>query len=104
MDKLLKGGVVGGSAVRVAGAVLLDRADVDLRGSENLGPTDRRGEKMGVAEGDVGDGDLAGGGSGFAEVGSRVGDGDREVGEGGAADAAEEIDAEMQEDVYKRQP
>src|SRR6266404_5899192 len=61
-DDLVEGLVVLGAAVGVAGAILRDRADVDLGCSQNLCPTYRRGEEMRVAEGDVGDGDL------FADV------------------------------------
>src|ERR1700745_34512 len=52
-DELLKGFVVGGAAVGIAGAVLLDRADVDGFGAEHLRPTDSGGEEVRVAEGDI---------------------------------------------------
>ncbi len=60
-DELIEGIVVGGTAVGIAGAVLLDCADKDDFCAQNLGPAYRGGEKMRVAEGDVGDGNLGGG-------------------------------------------
>ena len=40
-DKLLEGLVVGRAAIGIAGAVLLDRSDVDRLGAYHLRPTDR---------------------------------------------------------------
>src|SRR4051812_11752296 len=61
-DHLIKSVVVLRTAIGVAGAVLCDRADVDLLRTEHLGPADRCGKKMRVAERHVGDGNL------FADV------------------------------------
>src|SRR5437763_868364 len=58
-NELIESVVVVRTAVRVAGAILRDRADVDLLGSEDLRPTDRRRKKMRVAEGNVGDRDAS---------------------------------------------
>ncbi len=58
LDEAIEGGVVLGTAVGIAGAVLGDGADEDVVGAEDLGPTDGDGEEMGVAEGNVGDGDV----------------------------------------------
>jgi len=49
--------IVFGATVGVAGAVLLDGADVDLFRAQDLSPADGDGEEMGIAEGDVGNGD-----------------------------------------------
>ena len=96
-DELIEGVVVGRPAIRVAGAILLDRADKDGCRAEDLGPTDGGGKKVRVAEGDVGDGNFGPGAVGrslielgLAGVRGRGGDGDGWVGKGGAADAAEE--------------
>ena len=91
-NKLLEGLVVGRTAVGITGAVLLDGADEDLFRAQNLGPTDRCGEKMGVAEGDVGDGDRFANRLGWPGLGN----GDRGVGECGAADLAEDVDLERE--------
>jgi len=93
-NELLKGLVVGGTAVGIAGAVLLDCTDVDGLGSEDLGPTDGGGEEVRVAEGDIGDGD---GSADLVLVGRRVGDLDRGVGKGRAADDAEDVNGEREE-------
>src|SRR5260370_22152265 len=83
-DELVERLVVRRPAVGIAGAVLLDGAYKDLLGPENLGPADRRREKVSIAKGDVGDGNLRanlgflGWGGGYRASG---------VGEGGGAGA-----------------
>src|SRR5580698_3739885 len=57
-DKLLKGLIIGRTAVRVAGTVLLDGADKDFFCAQNLGPADSSRKKVRIAERDVGDGDF----------------------------------------------
>ena len=96
-DELLKGLVVGGTAVGIAGAVLLDGADVDGLGAEHLCPTDGGGEEVRVAEGNIGDGNAGADSVGVGPVRRRFGDGDAAVGKGGAADDAEEVDGERKE-------
>src|SRR5882724_6254671 len=81
-DDLTESVVILGAAVGVTGAVLRDRADVDLGCSQHLGPTDRCGKKMRIAEGDVGDGDPGADVAGF-------GDGDAFVSQRGPADLSE---------------
>src|SRR5262249_31666919 len=46
----IEGAVVGGTAIGISGAVLLDGADVDLLRSQHLCPTHGRGKKMSVAK------------------------------------------------------
>ena len=79
-DDMIEGVVM----LRTAGSRsrLRDRANVNLLCSQNFGPADRRGKKMRVAEGDVGDGNL------FADV-LRLGDGDAFVSQCRAADLGE---------------
>src|SRR3954453_3438408 len=57
-DDLVEGVVVLRAAVGVAGAILRDRANINLFRAQHLGPTDRSGKKMRVAERNVGDGNL----------------------------------------------
>src|SRR5919205_1616604 len=78
----LEGFVELGAAVGVAGRVLGDRADVDARRPDDLGPTRRGAEQVRVAEGDVAGRNLARG-----EVCFR--DGYRAVRQRRAADARE---------------
>jgi len=96
-DELLEGLVVGGAAVGIAGAILLDGPDDDVGGAEDFGPADGGGEEVGVAEGDVGDGDGFAYWLGVGCVMGRNGDSDVGVGEGGSADLSEDVDAEGQE-------
>ena len=42
------------TAIGIAGAVLLHRANIDALGAQHFGPTDRCRQKMCVAEGDIG--------------------------------------------------
>src|SRR3954468_8721062 len=81
-NELVEGVVVLGAAVRVAGAVLRDRADINLFRAQHLGPTYRSGKKMRVAERNVGNGNL------FADVGG-FGDSDVLIGKRRAADLRE---------------
>src|SRR6185437_11081192 len=53
-DKLLKRLIIDRSAVGIAGAVRLNRADEDGLGSQHFGPAYGGGEEVGVAERDVG--------------------------------------------------
>ena len=53
----LKASIIVGRRIGIAGAVRLDGADVTLFRAQDLGPTDRDGEEMRVAEWDVGDRD-----------------------------------------------
>ena len=103
-DELVEGFVVGGSAVGVAGAVLLDGADEHLCGAENFRPTDRGGKEVRIAERDVGDGDIGAGAVGLAGLRLRlsVRYGDSGVREGGAADAAEDIGVEDEQVAQRR--
>ena len=95
LDDLVEGFVICGAAVGIAGAVLLDGTDVDLRSAEDFGPADGNGEEMGITEGDVSDGDLVidlvRNVGGFGHV-CRDSDGD--VREGGAADGTESFVAD----------
>lgn len=118
-NKLPKRFVIRGAAVRITGAVLLDRADEDGARAEHLGPAYGGGEEVRIAEGNVGDGDLhptdvdlsvhpvnedlftgtpVVGAPIFADGLSFGGFGNRDsgVGEGGASDATEEIDIKVQ--------
>src|SRR4051794_4911026 len=76
LNQTLKCLVILRAAIRVAGAILLYRADKDLFRADHLRPTHRRREKMRVAEGDVSDWygsayHLAGGGIGHRNGGIR---------------------------------
>src|SRR3984885_2365413 len=94
-NHVLEGAVILGAAVRIAGAVFGDRADVDRVRALGFGPAHGHAEKMRVAERDVGDWN-------FADVwcGRRVelifGHGDVLIGEGGSADGAEVIELDAQ--------
>src|ERR1700687_4132542 len=55
--ELLEGSIVFRAAIRVAGAVFRDRADVDDTGARGFCPAYADGKKMRVAKGHVGDGD-----------------------------------------------
>src|ERR1700733_5213895 len=92
-DKLLKGFVVGRTAVGIAGAVLFDGSDEDGPGSQHLRPADCSGEEVSVAKRHVGDG------YGLPDrlMLRSLGDSDRGIGERGTADAAEDIDLQVQE-------
>ena len=57
-DEGVEGVVVGGTAVGVAGGVLLDCADDDGFRTEDLCPAYGGGEEVSVAEGNVGDWDF----------------------------------------------
>jgi hypothetical protein len=78
-DELLKGLIVGGAAVGITGAVLLDGANIDRLRAEHFRPTDGGGEKVRVAEGNVGDRDAAADGvlicRGFGDIDICVGEG-----------------------------
>ncbi len=83
-DHLVVGLIVGWTTVGIAGTVLLDGSDVDLFRSQDFGPAYGDGEEVGVAEGDVGDGDLGwemrwhlgqGSGNGAGNLNGRVGEG-----------------------------
>jgi len=89
-NELLKCLIVSGTTVRVARAILLDGADDDLLRAEDLGPADGGGQKMGVAEGHVGDGNRLPNRFG----GWSVGHGDIDVRECGTADLAKDVDPE----------
>src|SRR5271170_5105189 len=92
-DQLLKGLIICGTTVGIAGTVLLYGADQHLFRAQHLGPADGGGEKMGIAEGDVGDGDRFANWLGFG----RFRDRDSGVGQRRAADLAEDVDFKRQE-------
>jgi len=93
-DELLKGLVVSGPAIRVAGAVLFDGSDVDGLGAKHLCPTDGGGEEVRVAEGNISDGDAGADDVWVGPLRRRIGNGDAAVGKRGAADDAKEINGE----------
>src|SRR5207248_259276 len=51
--------IIGGSAIRVAGTVLLDRTNIYLRRAQHFRPTDRCRQEMGIAKGNVSDRNIA---------------------------------------------
>src|ERR1700722_18764752 len=56
-DEPLKSFVIGGTTIWIAGTVLFDGPDEHFFRSQHLGPAYGRGEKVSVAERNVGDGD-----------------------------------------------
>src|ERR1700722_20049681 len=58
-NRVLKGAVILGTAVGIAGAVFGDCTDIDRIGADGFGPADGDGKKMRVAEWDVGDRNIA---------------------------------------------
>ena len=89
-DQLPKGVIVGRAAVRVAGTVLLNRADKDRPGIDGLSPADRRAQKVSVAKRYIRDWDFR------ADRLRRVRHRDGRVRKRGAADHAEQVKPEMQ--------
>jgi len=88
-NQFLKDAIIFRAAIRIAGAVFRDRANVDGISADDFSPADRYGKKMGVAKRDVGDGD-------FADVSVvrnvlMLRDGDAPVGKRGASDGAKMI-------------
>src|ERR1039458_9939952 len=80
-------------AIGIAGTIGLDRSDVDLFGSQHFRPTDGDGEKMRVAERDVGHRNADGRADADAV---RFGNGNVRIGEGGSADRAQSFIAHQQ--------
>ena len=91
-DELLEGFVIGGTAVGIAGAVLLNGTDNDFLRVEDFCPADRCGEEMRVAERNVGNGNGFSYRFGLRMKRGRVGDGDVGVGEGRASDLSKDVD------------
>ena len=93
-DDFVEGSIILRPAIGIAGTVGLDGADINLFRSQDLGPTDRDGEKMRVAEWDIGNGNARGNVRRIVVVcpiGVRFGDGDSFVGQSRTPDRAKSL-------------
>src|SRR5271170_5866344 len=92
-DKLLKRLIIRGTAVGIAGTVLLDGPNQHLFRPQHLGPADSGGEEVSVTKWNVGDRNRLANRFCFRSIRYS----DRGVGQRRASDLAEDVDPEMQE-------
>ena len=74
-NQLIKNTIIFRAAVRVAGTVRLDRADIDSVRADDLGPGDCNRKKVGVTEGNIAGWDVSRIQISFAQWNRRIGQG-----------------------------